>query len=322
MPELQFLLEAWLLAFVLWTGLALGCLGLLMVGHLLGESWVHPVRAELEAGALTIPLAGLLGVPLVFALPLLYPWAVEGGLSAAVPEPRAAYLDPTFVIARVAAYFVLWTALAQLVTRRGEHPWASAIGLVLLAPTVGLASFDWVQSREPEWWSSVFGLAFSVSQLLGALALAILVSLTRPRGDPHPEHLRGLTKALLALALVALWLWYSQFLIVWFGNLPDEVAWYLERSGEWRVINRAVTLPALALGLVLLVPPHAGRRRIMLAVVLLLVHHLAHHAWLVRPAASSPTLHWLDPLALVAFGLVCSGLFVYRLRHLPRGAAY
>ncbi|HZC14783.1 MAG TPA: hypothetical protein VE270_12260, partial [Thermoleophilaceae bacterium] len=80
MPEAQPFFEAWLLAFVLWTGLALGCLGLLMIGHLLGESWLHPVRSELEAGALTIPLAGLLGLPLLFDLAALYPWAGAAGL--------------------------------------------------------------------------------------------------------------------------------------------------------------------------------------------------------------------------------------------------
>lgn len=315
------LAEAWLLAFVLWSGLALGCLGLLMIGHLLGESWVHPVRDELEAGALTIPLAGLLGLPLLLALTDLYPWAAAE-LGPEVPEPRADWLEPWFVLVRNAGYFVLWTALALLVVRRGPHPAVSAIGLVLLTPTASLASFDWILSREPAWWSSVFGLAFSVTQLLGALALAVLVALLRPGGDPHPEHLRGLTKGLLALAMVALWLWFSQFLIVWSANLPQEVAWYLRRRDEWTVVNWGIVLPALALGLALLVPPHAGRRRILAAGMLLLVHHLAYMAWLLRPPSPSPSLHWLDPVALVLFGLLLGWLFVWRLSRRPGAAAY
>ena len=317
MPEAQPFFEAWLLAFVLWTGLALGCLGLLMIGHLLGESWLHPVRSELEAGALTLPLAGLLGLPLLLDLAALYPWAGAAELpEGAVPAPRAAYLEPAFVGARNLGYFVVWTALAYGMTRPGDHPRLGALGLALLAPTASLAAVDWITSREPEWWSSVFGLAFSVSLLLGALALAILVTLLRP-GEADADHLRGLTKALLSLALVALWLWFSQFLIVWSGNLPEEVAWYLRRDGEWAVLNRAVVLPALALGLVLLVPPHAGRRRILLATVLLLAHHVAHLAWLVRPAAATPALHWLDPVALVGFGLLWGGLFLHGLRRRP-----
>ncbi len=216
MVDAQLLLEAWLLAFVLWSGLALGCLGLLMIGHLLGESWLHPVRSELEAGALTIPLAGLLGVPLAFGLDQLYPWAGPAGLGGAegVPGPRAAYLEPALVLARGAGFFVLWTTLALWVTRRGGRPWVGALGLALLAPTASLAGIDWIKSREPEWWPSGFGLAFGVTQLLAALALAILVTLLRPGGDPEADHLRGLTKALLSLALVALWLWFAQYLIV------------------------------------------------------------------------------------------------------------
>ena len=314
--------EAWLFAFVLWSGLALGCLGLLMIGHLLGESWIHPVRDELEAGALTIPLAGLLGLPLLLALADLYPWAAAAELSHEVPEWRAAWLEPWFVLARNAGYFVLWTVLALLVVRRGEHPAASAIGLVLLTPTVSLAGFDWILSREPAWWSGVFGLAFSVSQLLGALALTILIELLRPGGDPHPEHLRGLTKALLALALVALWLWFAQFLIVWSANLPHEVAWYLRRGEQWAIVNWGVALPALALGLALLIPPHAGRRRIVASGVLLLLNHVAYMAWLIRPPAPIPVLHWLDPLALVVFGLLLGALFVHRLDRRPGAQAY
>ncbi|HET6467379.1 MAG TPA: hypothetical protein VFG43_03280, partial [Geminicoccaceae bacterium] len=185
MPDVQLLLEPWLLAFVLASGLALGCLGLLMVGHLLGESWLHPVRSELEAGARTVPLAGLLGVPLAFGLADLYPWAASEPLAGALlPPARAAYLEPTFFLARSAAYFVLWTALARWITRRGEHPRVAALGLALLVPTVGLASIDWIKSRELEWWSTLYPLAFSVTQLLGAMALAILVTLVRPGHVP------------------------------------------------------------------------------------------------------------------------------------------
>jgi hypothetical protein len=317
----QVLAEAWLFAFVLWSGLALGCLGLLMIGHLLGESWIHPVRDELEAGALTIPLAGLLGLPLLLALADLYPWAAAEP-SAEIPPWRAAWLEPSFVLARSAGCFVLWTVLALVVVRRGEQPAISAIGLVLLTPTASLAGFDWILSREPAWWSGVFGLAFSVSQLLGALALAIIVDLLRPGGAPRPEHLRGLTKALLALALVALWLWFAQFLIVWSANLPDEVAWYLRRDDAWLIVNRGFALPALALGLALLIPPHAGRRRILASGALLLLYHLAHMAWLVRPPALIPALHWLDPLALLTFGLLLGWLFVHRLDRRPGAKAY
>lgn len=312
-------LEAWLLAFVLWTGLALGCLGLLMVGHLLKESWVHPLRDELEAGARTVPLTALLALPLLFGLSDLYPWARPGFADESMLPPyRVQYLQPTWVLVRTGVFFIIWIALALWIARPGTHRRASALGLVLLAATVSLAAIDWIGSRQPEWWSSLFGMAFGVNQLLGALALASMVDLVRPGAiHLHRDQVRGLAKTLLALALVALWLWFSQFLIVWSANLPHEVQWYLVRQNGWGLLNLGVIIPALVLAMALLVPRDAGRPRMMIACGLLLLHHLAYMIWLIRPAAADPTLGWPDPLALVGVGLLWGGLFVYCLRPQP-----
>lgn len=311
--------EAWLLAFLLWTGLALGCLGLLMIGHLLKESWVHPLREELEAGARTVPLTALLAVPLLFGLSDLYPWAEPGFAGESMLPPyRIQYLDPTWVLVRAAVFFGIWIALALWIARPGTHRRASALGLVLLAATVSLAAIDWIGSRQPEWWSSLFGMAFGVNQLLGALALATVVDLVRPSAVPlHPEQIRGVAKTLLALALVALWLWFSQFLIVWSANLPHEVQWYLLRQNGWGLLNLGVVIPALVLAMALLVPRDLGRTRMMIACGLLLLHHSAYMVWLIRPAAADPTLSWPDPVAFVVVSLLWGGLFVYSLRPPP-----
>lgn len=303
--------EAWLLAFVLWTGLALGCLGLLMIGHLLKESWVEPLRDELEAGARTVPLTALLALPLLFGLSELYPWAQPNFASeSTLPPYRLAYLQPTWVLIRAAIFFIIWIGLALWIARPGTHRRASALGLVLLAATVSLAAIDWIGSRHPEWWSSLFGMAFGVNQLLGALALASAVDLVRPGAiHLHRDRLRGLAKTLLALALVALWLWFSQFLIVWSGNLPHEIEWYLVRQNGWGLLNLGVVIPALVLAMALLVPRNLGRLRMMIACGLLLLHHAAYMVWLIRPAAVDPTLSWSDPVALIVFGLLWAGLF-------------
>jgi hypothetical protein len=281
-----------------------------MIGHLLKESWLHPLREELEAGARTMPLTLLLALPLLFGLSDLYPWAQPGFADQSVLPPyRAQYLQPTWVLARAAVFFIIWIGFALWIARPGTHRRASALGLVLLAATVSLAAIDWSGSRQPQWWSSLFGMAFSVSQLLGALALVSVVDLARP-GMLYPDQVRGLAKALLALALVALWLWFSQFLIVWSANLPHEVEWYLVRQNGWDLLTLGVIIPTLVLAMTLLVPRGAGRLRMMIACVLLLLHHLAYMIWLIRPAAGF-TLLWLDPLALVAGGLLWGSLFVY-----------
>jgi hypothetical protein len=267
-----------------------------------------------------MPLALLLALPLLFGLGDLYPWAQPGFADeSALPPYRVQYLQPTWVLVRAAAFFVIWIALALWIARPGAHRRASTLGLVLLAATVSLAGIDWISSRQPQWWSSLFGMAFAVSQLLGALAMVSLVVLTR-RGVHHPDPVRGLAKALLALALVALWLWFSQFLIVWSSNLPNEVPWYLVRRNGWSLLNLGVIIPALVLAIALLAPRDAGRLRMIVACALLLLHDVAYMLWLVRPTAFDPRLQWADPVALAVVGLLWGGLFTTMLRAAPAAA--
>ncbi len=296
---------AWLGAFLLWTGLGLGALALLMIGHLLDELWLAPVRTELEGMARSLPLAALFSVPLAFGLGELYPWA---GAPAVAPDPipaaRAAWLAPAFVLARSALYLILWSTLALIVTRPGSrHRTASAVGLILLVPTVTLASLDWIMSLDPRWLSSLFGLAFGMTQMVAALALAVLLALRRAHPEP-PHHLETLTKVLLWLALGAAHLWFAQYLIVWSANLPHEVSWYLLRGDGWAWAKLGFVVPATTAALVLLLPHRIRRLRTGLAAVLLLAQHAVHMAWLVRPDLATPPVSWLDPLVAIGlFGL-------------------
>lgn len=276
------LLEGWLLAFVIMVGLAAGSLGLLMIGHFLGEDWLWPVRSELEAAALTVPLIALLALPLALQLDELFPWATAGNPgTTGLPELRALYFQPAFVLARTAIGLGIWGALAFWIVRTSRHRLVSGIGLALLAPTLTVFSVDWVMSREPAFWSTIFGFAFSLSQLVAALAGAIFVSLVRFE-HPSAERMRGLERALLTLSLLTLWTWFVQFLVIWTGNLPNDVIWYATRR-DWLWLMVGVTLPALFLAVAVLIPPGAGRITMAIGSALLLVQHLAHMTWLVRP---------------------------------------
>lgn len=310
------LLEAWLFAFVLLAGFATGGLALLMIGHLLGSYWLDPVRDELEAAALTMPFLFVLFVPVAFGLDALYPWAREGA-ELEIPEVRAVYLEPAFFLARGAFYLVVWTALAYWITRGGpgqrtDRRVRSAIGLALLAPTATLAAIDWVMSRDPDWWSSLFGFAFAITQLLPALAGALLITIIRPN-RPDDERLRSLERALITLALLVLWLWFVQFLVIWMANLPDEVAWYLARADGWGWVMLIAVLPPLAIGVLLLLPPIVGGWLMRAAVLLLLIQHVGHMLWLVNPSLSDletllPGLAVAAGLAFIWVGLLVLGL--------------
>lgn len=309
--------EAWWFAAVLLAGLATGALGLLMIGHLMSEDWLAPVRRDAEAVALAAPLVAIFFAPLAFRLGALYPWASSE--ISGLPGPRAAYLDPGLFLLRAVAYLAIWIALAVWMPRAANKRIASGVGLALLAPTVTLAANDWVLSREPFWWSSLFGFGFAVSQLLGAFAL--VVALVLARRPPERERMVGLERALLTLALLVLWTWFAQFLIVWLANLPEEAAWYLLRSDEWLWPLAYVALPALAIAVVILAPPGVGRWTMLTGALLLLVQHLAHMAWLLLPSGRGLAPGPGDPAVLAGLGLVWAIWVALVRRVLPDYAA-
>jgi hypothetical protein len=289
-------LEAWLLGFILLAGLSSGALALLLTGHILGEIWLQPIRAELEAVADLVPMMAILAVPILVYPEALYPWAGGDGASD--------WLDPEFFLIRGAIYLAVWVAVAGLAKQRHYGPVASAIGLVVLVPSTSLAALDWLASREPEWISGLYGPAFAVSQLLAAMAFGLIVTLIRP-GHPDRLQAESLRAALLALALLTLWTWFSQFLIVWMANLPPEGAWYIGRAGAWLVLE-GIALSALLVAVVLLFPPHAGPLRLAVITGLLIVQHGAHLIWLIRPTA----LHAVPPVLDIVVLTVMIGLWL------------
>ena len=290
-------IESWFLAVLLLAGLAVGSLGLLMIGHLLGELWLEPVRQELEAASLAFPLIAILAAPLAWHLEDLYPWAAHGA-AALVPAPHRGVLDEASFVIRGAAYFAVWTALASWMSRRGRHRFAGAVGLFLFAPTVSLAATDWLMSREPHFWSSLFGFSFMLTQMLAALAGAIMLELARP-GRTRPDRLRSLERALLTLAILVLWVWFAQFIIVWLANLPDEAAWYLKRA-DWSWLQLAIVLPATVGAIAIMIAPRAGRRRMLASSALILIQHVGQMIWLVRPSAIGAPSLITDGLVLAA----------------------
>ena len=296
-------LEAWLLGFTLLAGVSVGALALLLTGRILGEIWLQPIRADLEAMSSLMPMVAVLAVPVLVYPQALYPWAAG--------EPAAAHrdwLDPGFFIVRGVGYLAIWIAVASLARRRRSTRMASGLGLLILIPSVSLAVLDWLASREPEWISGLYGPAFAVSQLLAAMAIGLLLTLARP-GHPPMIQAESLRAALLALALLTLWTWFTQFLIVWMADLPPESAWYLSRAGSWLIIE-AVAVVALLVSIILLLPSHACHWRMVAIACLLIVQHLAHMVWMIRPAS----LHVVPAAVDVAISAGLIGLWLVFLR--------
>lgn len=277
------LLETWLPAFLLGAGLVAGALGALMVGHLLGEAWLRPVRPELEAAARTAPLVALLALPVLAAPGELYPWAMPGG--PGLEGPRAHWFAPDPFRLRAALILAAWVGLAWLVARPGEHRRRSAAGLAVLLPTATLAAQDWVLSRDTDWFGSLQGTGLFVEQVAVALAGAVLLTLVREGHPTERSNVVGLERALLTLALLTLWMWFVQFVVVWMADLPAEADWYLRRGGGWAWLKMGFVLPVLTAAIVLAIPPRSGPLRLGAVSGLLLAQHVGHVWWLVRPDA-------------------------------------
>ncbi len=284
-------MEALYIVFVVLSGIAMGSLVVLMVGHLMNEHWLSPVRAEAEAAALTLPLLLLLGLVLAFGLGELFPWA---GYSLDLPSARASFLSLGFFMIRSAAYLLTCIGFAYWLTHTRHLRRASATGLALLTPVMTFSAYDWVLSREPHWWSSLFGLAFALGQVLAALASAILITLLK-REPTSPIRMASLERALLILLLLTAWTWFAQFLIVWLANLPHEVAWYLERSDVGNLALLGTSYVLMLAAIVILVPSGVSRVAMLIGSTLALLHHITHMIWVLQPRGG---FSWL------AFGLI------------------
>lgn len=298
-------MEATYAVFIAAAGFAMGSLGVLMIGHLMNEHWLAPVRSEAEAAGLTAPLLVLLGIPLALNLEQIFPWF---GSRAALSLPATTFLSPGFFILRSLVYLTVCSGLAFWLVRTRNLRRTSAVGLALLTPVMTFAAYDWVLSRDPLWWSSLFGFAFALSQLAAALAGAILVTLLKPE-PASPTRMSSLERALMTLSLLTLWTWFAQFLIVWLANLPNEASWYLERSDPVSLALLGIALAAMLAAILVLIPSGVSRRGMILGSTLVLVQHVAHLVFILRP---SPVLSWPD-LGLAAgvaavWGIAFAGL--------------
>ncbi|MGD8328394.1 MAG: hypothetical protein PVJ49_03090 [Acidobacteriota bacterium] len=329
-------LRSYLVAYLFWIALPLGALGLAALHYMVGGQWGFVIRRILESAAATIPLMALLFVPLLFGLGELYPWARPEEVAA---DPllvhKAPYLNVGFFTARAALYFVIWIGLTVLANRLSARDRADdartqrklqhvgSATLVLYGFTVTFAAIDWAMSLEPHWFSTIYGMMFVAGQGLAAFAfatlvLAVIVDLPPMAGVVEPKHFRDLGS--LTLAFVMLWAYmaYSQYLIIWSGNLPEEIAWYLHRSGGgWQYFGPLLIGLHFALPFLLLLQRRVKQRTRLLAGVALwiLVLRYVDIYWLIIPAFSPSrfVVSWLDVVVPVAMGALWVAVFLGRL---------
>jgi hypothetical protein len=332
--------RSYLIAFTAWTGIALGSLALWMLHNLTGGMWGLILRRFLEAATRTLPLLVLAFLPVALGLPEIYSWAGHGD-SALIDEHNAKphYLNVPFFVTRTGIYFACWLALSFFLNRwsaeqdRSADPRPaermealSGPGLVIYALTVTLAAVDWIMSLEPAWSSTIFGVLVATGQMLPALGLAIaLATWFAARPSPHafpaphegesgrgeeittPENWNDLGSLLFAFVMLWTYMMFSQLLLIWSGNLPEEITYYLIRSdGGWQWVGVMLAVFYFGLPFALLLSRDVKRdpRKLRIVALALVGMSFIHQFWMIAPVFSPHQLllHWMDVAALAGLG--------------------
>jgi hypothetical protein len=325
---------SYLVAWLYWAGISLGSLSLVLLHNLTGGKWGELIRPILRAAAGVLPLMALLFLPIVLQPEKLYEWAIPSHVEHdEILQHKARYLNVEFFQIRAAIYFAIWLALLALLSwqvRVSPFPETAADrrfrrfsgqGLALHGIAITFASIDWIMSLEPHWFSTIYGVIWFGSWGLAALAFASLVAASTARQmavleEYHVDSLHDNGKLLLGFTMFWAYVSFSQFFIIWYGNLPEEVVWYLKRiEGPWQWVALTIAFLHFILPFVLLLSREWKRDPARLAAValILLVAEWITVVWQVEPAVAHgrPSfVPWLDLGLTAAIGGLWWFIFV------------
>ena len=311
-----FLLKAWLQAWIFGVSLCLGALFFTFIQHLVRAGWSVVVRRPAEAIAGNLQWLWLGFLPFVLLwwqgrLDVIFPWAnlehlkqVDAAEAANVAK-KAAFLNVGFFMIRAAVYLVVWALLARFFVRNSvqqdrdgaiEHSqrmskWAGPAA-ILFGLTTTFAAFDWIMSLNPVWFSTMFGVYFFAACCAGGFSLIGLVCV-RVQGQGYlkgvisAEHYQDLGKLLFGFGIV-FWAYiaFSQYMLIWYGNVPEETTWFLARQvGQWRLVGFALLFGHFVIPFLFLISRWTKRWRgtFTFAVIWMIVFHYVDLTYLIQP---------------------------------------
>jgi hypothetical protein len=332
--------SAYLSGFMFWLGLSLGCMAILMLYHLVGGGWGTVIRRTLESGMMTLPLMFVLFIPILLNLPKLYPWAQPDKL-AADPKLRDiahSYLNFNGTLWRYLLYFAIWLGMAYFLNRwsteqdteAGQSTLRfralSSIGLVIYSLTFSFAVIDWVMSLQARWISTIYGLIFIAGQALSTFCFCVVIETILRKYKPVSEYLTETEvhdhgKFMLTFVMVWTYFNFSQWLIIWAGNLPEEIPWYIQRlNGGWEYVGLFLVVFQFAVPFALLLSRQLKReaRTLVRLACWILFMRMVDIFWHIEPA-SHPVFHlsWLHFAILAGIGGLWVAYFFRNLRSRP-----
>jgi hypothetical protein len=339
--ERQQFFFSYLFGCLFWLQLSLGCFLVTMIHQLAGGRWGFPTRRFLEAGFMVMPLMLLLFVPVFFGLSQIYPWARPAEVAAEkVLQERHAYQNPWAFIVRTVFFLGVWIWIAWSLrkwslqqdgttdptpTRKART--LSGVGIVIYCLMGTFASVDWVMSLEKHWYSTMFAVIFIIGQILTALAFSVVMLALFRKEKPiasvvNKTHYHQLGNLLLAFVMFWTYVSFGELLIIYSGDLPHEIDWYLHRiATSWKVIVAVLGLFHFFAPFFLLLFRAVSKNVVPLTAVAatLFLSHIVSIYWLVMPSLHPEGLRisWLDFAAPIGIGGLWVAMFLANLKAAP-----
>jgi hypothetical protein len=326
--------QSYIIAFAYVAAAGLGAFFFVMVQYLTGSAWSVTMRRIMENIMITLPAGAILFLPIAFGLKDIYPWMDPANR---FPGTKGQYLTENFFIIRTYIYFALWSiwifAIYYQSTKQDKERSArqmnviarwSAPGLFLAVVVGTLAAYDWLMSLEPHWYSTIFGLYILSGGALTFMSFVTLICLGFRRAgilknSITREHYHDLGKWMFALTAFYTYMAFSQYLLIWYANLPEETIWYRHRSvGGWLGISLAMPFIRFLIPFFVMLSKPAKRSLKMitgLAIWSIVVEYIDLY-WVVMPTyfKNGPQISWLDFATLAATLSICGLVFWSRFR--------
>jgi hypothetical protein len=337
-------LFSYLVAFAYWAGVALTSLILLMIFHAFRAKWMVVLRRPLETMATTLPLFLVLAVPIIIYLGDLYSWVSPRAAGIfndhelhLLEHHKHGYLNPPFFIGRTVFYFLVAGLIAWRLfgwSTRQDTTGEVALSqkqrnlgtgaLPLMALVLTFAGFDWLMSLNPIWFSTIFGVYYFAGSMWSTIAILIIISTVARGRDPfadhvHVEHIHNLGKLLFTFTCFWGYIGFSQMMLIWIANLPEETPFYIVRMrGEWAAVGIALIIGHFFVPFAFLLSRDLKRNPARLSLVAgwALLMNLLDIFWLVMPTynADKATPHWSLLFAFVGLGGLATAFGLWKLR--------
>ncbi len=335
--------SAYLTGFMFWLGLSLGCMAILMLYHLVGGAWGTVIRRILESGMMTLPMMFVLFIPILLHLPQVYFWARPNVLADPKTDPKIveiahSYLNFNGILLRYIVYFAIWFGMAYFLNRWSTEQDSiagqstlrframSSIGLVIYSLTISFAVIDWVMSLQARWISTIYGLLFIAGQVLSAFCLCVVIESILGKRKPMSGYLTDTEvhdQGKLMLAFVMVWAYFnfSQWLIIWAGNLPEEIPWYVRRmNGGWETVGLFLVVFHFAVPFALLLSRQLKRkaRTLVRLASWMILMRIVDIDWHIEPAFHKEFhISWVLFAIVAGMGGLWMAYFFHNLRARP-----